>query len=142
MRSTKNNIYEENNITSGEKSKNQLPLNQAINEIRESSVVYSNNKLCSSFIRTYQRSVWEWNKNRIREETNNMPTILQINFQKMKPTLWEKIKFGNNEIVTIPFLIVCCIILLPARFEETCTLKLCRPQYSILFRLLLRSNNW
>ena len=29
-----------------------------------------------------------------------------------------------NEIVTVPLLIVCCIILLPARFEETCTLML------------------
>ena len=25
-----------------------------------------------------------------------MPTILQKNFQKMKPKLWENIKFGNK----------------------------------------------
>ena len=40
----KNNIYEENNVPSGEKSKNHLPWNQAINEIKEFFVVYSNNK--------------------------------------------------------------------------------------------------
>ena len=53
-----------------------------------------------------------------------MPTILQINFQKKKPKLCERLNLVINEIVTVTFLIVCCIILLPARFEETCTLKL------------------
>ena len=81
MRSTKNNIYEENNITSGEKSKNHLPWNQAINEIREFFGVYSNNKLCSSFIRNYQRSVWEWNKNRMKRYNKLIKILLP------KPTL-------------------------------------------------------
>ena len=39
--------------------------------------------------------LFEWNNKRTGEETNNMPTIMQMNFQKMKPNLWEKIKFGK-----------------------------------------------
>ena len=48
------------------------------------------------------KALFEWNNKRTGEETNNMTTIMQINFQKMKPNLWEKINLVNK-IVTIPF---------------------------------------
>ena len=67
-------------------------------------------------------------KNEIKIEQERKLIICQPYCKKISKKWnlnYEKIlNLVINEIVTIPFLIVCCIILLAARFEETCTLKL------------------
>ena len=78
-------------------------------------------------------------KNEIKIEQERKLIICQPYCKKISKKWnlnYEKIlNLVINEIVTIAFLIVCFIILLAARFEETCTLKLVgfNIQYSSCF---------